>query len=116
MSIFITKTWGFSVPCGPLQFGTEGWRARARSELKPGDLVVIVGTKGPQTQSVEQGRLLGIMEPTTEVVLWQDFDLPTRPEHFDDEGEYRWPFGLYKPCSMEDSGSRSSSVGGGNVS
>jgi hypothetical protein len=34
------------------------------------------------------------MEPTTEVVLWQDFDLPTRPEDFDDEGEYRWPFGL----------------------
>ena len=34
------------------------------------------------------------MEPTTEVVLWQDFDMPTRPEDFDDEGNYRWPFGL----------------------
>jgi hypothetical protein len=34
------------------------------------------------------------MEPTTEVTRWQDFDLPTRPEHFDDEGEYRWPHGL----------------------
>jgi hypothetical protein len=34
------------------------------------------------------------MQPTTEVVLSQDFDLYTRPEDFDDEGEYRWPFGL----------------------
>src|SRR5215472_8628739 len=34
------------------------------------------------------------MEPTAEVVLWQDFDMPTRPEDFDYEGNYRWPFGL----------------------
>jgi hypothetical protein len=94
MTVFITKTWGFGIPCSPLQFSTEGWRARARTELKPGDLVAIVGTKGPRTQPAEQGRLLGIMEPTTKVVFWQDFDLPTRPEHFDTEGEYRWPFGL----------------------
>jgi hypothetical protein len=94
MNVFMTKTWGFSIPCSPLQFSTEGWRARARAELKAGDLVVIVGTKEPPTQPAERGRLLGIMELTTEVVFWQDFDLPTRPEHFDDEGEYRWPYGL----------------------
>lgn len=94
MTVFMTKTWGFGDPCGPLQFSTEGWRTRARAELRPGDLVVIVGTKELPTQPSEQGRLLGIMEPTTEVVLWQDFELPTRPEDFDDEGEYRWPFGL----------------------
>ena len=90
----MTKTWGFGIPCGPLQFSTEGWRARARASLKPGDLVVIVGTKGPRTLPAEQGRLLGIMEPTTDVAFWQDFDLPTRPEHFDEEGEYRWCYGL----------------------
>jgi hypothetical protein len=95
MTVFMTKTWGFSIPCSPLlQFSLEGFRARARAELKPGDLVVIVGTKNLPTQPAEQGRLLGIMEPTTEVVSWQDFDLPTRPEDFDDEGEYRWPHGL----------------------
>jgi|SRR5215470_7024149 len=31
MTVFMTKTWGFSDPCGPLQFSTEGWRTRARS-------------------------------------------------------------------------------------
>src|SRR5437667_2930101 len=99
MTVFITKTWGFSVPCGPLQFRTEGWRARARAELMSGDLVVIVGTKGPQTQAAEQGRVLGIMEPTTEPTFWQDFDLATRPEHFDDDGKYRWPYGLLNRAS-----------------
>ena len=94
MTVFITKTWGFSDPCWPLQFSTEGWRARARAALKVGDVVVIVGTKGPQTQPAEQGRVLGIMEPTTEVAFWQDFDLPTRAEHFDAEGEFRWPYAL----------------------
>jgi hypothetical protein len=101
MTVFMTKTWGFSDPCGPLQFSTEGWRARARAELRPGDLVVIVGTKELPTQPSEQGRLLGIMEPTTEVVLWQDFELPTRPEDFDDEGEYRWPFGLLNSAAWK---------------
>jgi len=94
MTVFMTKTWGFSDPCWPLQFSTEGWRARARAALKVGDVVVIVGTKGPQTQPAEQGRVLGIMEPTTEVAFWQDFDLPTRAEHFDAEGEFRWPYAL----------------------
>jgi hypothetical protein len=94
MTIFITKTWGFSIPCGPLQFRSEGWRARARADLKPGDMVAIIGTKGPQTKQEEQGRILGIMEPSREVTFWQDFDLPTRPEHFNEGGEYRWPFGL----------------------
>ncbi len=44
--IFITKVWGFSPPVGPLQFSSDGWRRNAREVLKPGDLVVLVGTKG----------------------------------------------------------------------
>jgi hypothetical protein len=34
------------------------------------------------------------MEPTTQPTFWQDFDLATRSEHFDEDGEYRWPYGL----------------------
>ena len=26
MTIYMTKVWGFDVPCGPLQFSTNGWR------------------------------------------------------------------------------------------
>ncbi len=72
----------------------KGWRDRARAELKPGDLVILVGTKGEPTDKDDQGRVLGMMEPTTQVVLSMDFDLPTREVDFNDEGEYRWPYGL----------------------
>lgn len=37
MAIFMTKVWGFEEPAGPLQFGKEGWRDRAREELKAGE-------------------------------------------------------------------------------
>jgi hypothetical protein len=50
-------------------------------------LVVIVGTKILRAVPAEQDLVLGIMEPTTDLVYWQDFDLPTRPEHFNDEGD-----------------------------
>jgi hypothetical protein len=94
MTVYLTKVWGFTEPVGPLQFSTDGWRDRARNALRPGDLVVLVGTKGPPTEDAERGRLLGMMEPTTEPVLSLDFDLPTRPEHFDEGAHYKWPYGL----------------------
>lgn len=90
----MTKVWSFSAPCGPLQFSTKGWRDSARATLKPGDLVVLVGTKGDQTDPDSQGRALGVMEPTIEPVSSLDFDLEKRDEDFDSEGNYRWPYGL----------------------
>jgi hypothetical protein len=93
MAVYLTKVWGFDVPCGPLQFGMAGWRDDARAKLLPGDLVVVVGTKGHPTDEADRGRVLGLMEPTTEPVLSLDFPLITRPEHFTD-GKYNWPYGL----------------------
>ena len=94
MTIYMTKVWGFGVPCGPLQFSTNGWRENAREVLQPGDLVVCVGTKGEETAPRSQGRLLGMMEPTTEVARSFDFELQTRAVDYDDEGNYRWPYAL----------------------
>jgi hypothetical protein len=94
MTVYMTKVWGFSSPSGPLQFGANGRRETARELLKPGDFVVLVGTKGPETSLDKQGRVLGMMEPTTEVVSSLDFDLQQREIDFDDEGNYRWPYGL----------------------
>ena len=101
MTIYMTKVWGFSAPCGPLEFSTNGWRDTARRILKSGDLVVLVGTKGKQTDLASQGRVLGMMEPTTEVVSSLDFDLEKRPVDFDDEGHYRWPYGLLNRRAWE---------------
>ncbi len=72
----------------------EGWRDRARALLEPGDLVILVGTKGEQTDKVDRGRVLGMVEPTTKIVLSMDFDLPSHKVHFNDADEYRWPYCL----------------------
>lgn len=95
MTIFITKVWGFGAPCGPLQFSTNGWRENALAELKDGDWVVVVGTGDAPTVPGEQGRLLGIMEPTRETVSSLDFPLETREVDYDEQGNYRWPFALH---------------------
>jgi len=84
----MTKVWGFDVPCGPLQFSTKGWRDRARDILRGGDLVVLVGTKGEETDPKSRGRVLEMMEPTTEVVSALDFDLNRRAVDFDDDGNH----------------------------
>jgi hypothetical protein len=94
MKVYLTKTWGFSAPSGPLQFSTAGWRTTARGMLEPGDLVVIVGTKGAETDEPERGKVLGLMEPTRHVVSSLDYDLIRGPQDLDASGRYKWPFGL----------------------
>jgi len=94
--MYMTKTWGFSVPCGPLQFSLSGFRDRARGLLQPGDLAAIVGTFGANTAEEERGMILGLMEPSTVIVSSLDyFDLDAvREVDRDEHGNYRWPFGL----------------------
>jgi hypothetical protein len=94
MTVYMTKTWGFGTPSGPLQFNQAGWRDRARNMLRPGDLVVIVGTMTDDTDPDERGKILGLMEPTAEIVSSLDYALSHKPRHFDETGNYRWPFGL----------------------
>lgn len=94
MTMYLTKTWGFDAPCGPLQFSLNGWRENARKVFKPGDLVVIVGTTGDETAPDERGMILGLMEPTTIIVSSLDYSLISEPKDFDENGQYRWPYGL----------------------
>lgn len=94
MTVYMTKTWGFDSPSGPLQFRNKGARDRVRAELNLGDLVVIVGTLGDETAEAERGKILGLMEPTIEPAQSLDFGLRRQPTDFDEHGNYRWPFGL----------------------
>lgn len=94
MTVYMTKTWGFASPSGPLQFSQPGWRESARKKLKPGDLVVIIGTLGSETHETERGRVLGLMQPTTTPVSSLDYKLARGPQDFDENGKYKWPFGL----------------------
>src|SRR4051812_7762266 len=94
MTVYMTKTWGFGSPSGPLQFSTNGWRTNARNVLEPGDFVVIVGTRGAETDLHERGRILGLMEPTPHIVSSLDYDLARGPQDYDAVGNYKWPYGL----------------------
>ena len=55
---------------------------------------MIVGTLGDETIEAERGKILGLMEPSTVVVSSLDYNLERRRSHFDDKGNYKWPFGL----------------------
>src|SRR5690348_5207000 len=94
MTVFLTKVWGFGEPVGPLQFSSPTWRDKAGARLEPGDLVVLVGTKDEPTSGEERGRLLGLMEPTSEPVRSLDFQLARKAHDYDEDGRYRWPYGL----------------------
>lgn len=94
MAVFMTKVYGFSEPLWPLSFGLRGYLERARSVLRPGDLVALVGTKGDETPPAFQGMLLGLMEPTTERVRTLDFPIDRRTVDSDASGAFRWPYAL----------------------
>lgn len=94
MTLFMKKTWGFSEPCGPLQFSKRGSRENARRDLQPGDRVVIVGTETDDTDPEERGMILGMMEPTTTPVMSLDFSVRRRRQDYNKDGEYKWPFAL----------------------
>lgn len=54
---------------------------------------MLVGTTSEPTPPEHRGRLLGIMEPTSEPVMSLDYDLQPTEQDFVD-GEYKWPVGL----------------------
>jgi hypothetical protein len=96
MTMYVSKVWGFDVPCGPLVFNSEGWRNNSATKLKAGDCVILVGTKGEDTAPADQNRVLGMMEPSQQRVSTLDFPLSpeTNARHFTPDGKYRWPYGL----------------------
>ncbi len=97
MTVYLTKVWGFTNPCGPLVFSKPGWRDQASEILKPDDLVVLVGTKGEKTKEEEdRGRVLGIMKPSKIKISQTDFPLEylRDPDLRDEDENFRWPYGL----------------------
>jgi hypothetical protein len=92
--MYMTKVWGFGMPVGPLQFSLNGHRINAREKLKPGDLVLLVGTQSEPTPVELRGRVLGLMEPSREPVASLDFDLKPDPEDWNENNEYKWPYAL----------------------
>lgn len=96
MTMYVTKVWGADDTAGPLVFGLEGWRDRASRMLKDGDLVILVGTMGTETDPDDRNRVLGMMEPTTIAANTSDFPLPWLydPHALLANGQFRWPYAL----------------------
>ena len=96
---FLTKVWGYEPDVYPmLGFNTAGARDKFLRESRPGDWVVMAGTLGGQTPPEQRGRLLGMAQlGTTKVdviAVLESLDYAFEDEHFDAQGNYRWPFGL----------------------
>jgi hypothetical protein len=97
--VFLTKVWGFSPRTYPaLGFASEAGRIKFLRESQPGDWVVLAGTLSAPTSPEHRGRLLGKVQLGTdeidveEVLRSVGTEIPI--EHYRDDGEYRWPYGL----------------------
>lgn len=97
--MFLTKVWGFSPEDYPaLGFNTKGARRKFLKESESGDWVVLAGTRAAPTRPKDQGRLLGKVQLGTEqidveeVVRSVGTEIPD--DHYQEDGTYRWPFGL----------------------
>lgn len=97
--IFLTKVWGFNPESYPtLGFSSEGGRNKFLKESKPGDWVIVAGTRAAPTEEKDRGRLLGKIQLGNQQVdveeVLRSIGTATRPEDYHDDGTYRWPFGL----------------------
>lgn len=97
--VFLTKVWGFDPGTYPaLGFNTEGGRRKFLKESSPGDWVVLAGTRGAPTDPIDQGRLLGKVQLGPEEVdveeVVRSVGTPIPEDHYNEDGRYRWPFGL----------------------
>lgn len=97
--LFLTKVWGFSPDEHPvLGFSSEGGRNKFLKESKPGDWVIFAGTLTFPTPSQCQGRMMGMVQLGTQEIevepLLREIGVEIPKEDYDEEGQYRWPFGL----------------------
>lgn len=90
--------WGFAPERYPVVgFNTRGARDKFLAEAKPGDFLVMAGTRTAPTPEDQRGKLLGICRMGRREVdvlaILQEVGFETKPEDYKD-GEYRWPYGL----------------------
>ncbi len=98
VAVFLTKVWGFGPETYPaLGFHRDGARLKFLRESKPGDWVVMAGTKGDDTARHQRGRLLGMVQLGADAIdveaVLESVGTPIPQEHYLD-GSYRWPHGL----------------------
>ena len=95
---FWTKTWG--APAAPhldaLTFFLESRRDDALRQLRPGDVVVYLTTTDSYADPRFRGAVAGAVEIEGKPIMVEEIGLPNRapPDHFNDDGEYRWRYAI----------------------
>jgi hypothetical protein len=95
--VFAKRFWGFDPLRWPIaSFSLEANRDALIKQSRPGDLIVFVGTKTPQTHPDEQGKLLGLAEfgriPIDSLDVLDTANL--RPVDYNLDGSFKWPKAL----------------------
>jgi hypothetical protein len=97
MQIFGTRFWGF----GPAEYPFAGFtypgsRDSLIARSRPGDLLLILGTKGEETAKEDRGQLLGLIEFERTAAFADDFILDGQiPANLlDENGKFRWPYAV----------------------
>ncbi len=98
MKVYLTKTWGFGFDTFPaLSFSEKGNRDGLLRTYKEGDWIAIAGTLSAPTAPEERGRLLGMVQVSRTIVdanEWAKTHYAGFTELFDENGNYKWPYGL----------------------
>ena len=95
--IFGTRFWGFSPQDEPfVAFKYEGTRDRIIKTTRPGDMIVVLGTKTENTSAEDQGRLLGLVEFAQTSVFADDLvsDVTRSKTELFENSSFKWPYAL----------------------
>jgi hypothetical protein len=97
-AFYWTKVWG--QPGDPseeaLLFNAKSYRDRAQSLLHSGDIVVYLTSDATHADPAFKGRVAGAVEVVGNPVMAKDMGIIdcALPEHFREDGSFRWPYGL----------------------
>lgn len=95
-----TKTWGApDIPKDDaLALSHEKTRERILEYINPRDIVIYLTSDGKEADPMLHGRLAGAIEITSPLVRVDVEhlrpDQKNRPEHYREDGRYRWQYGI----------------------
>lgn len=97
---FWTKVWGKpDLPAHEaLAFNSKRTRDEVLATIRPGDIVVYLTSDATEADPMMRGRVAGVVEiaDRPEPVMVEDIrrEKRSRPEHFREDGRFRWPHGI----------------------
>jgi hypothetical protein len=98
--LFLKKVWGFRPREAPVVgFGKAAGRSKFLAQSNATDQwIVLAATNTEFPDEEDKGRLLGLAKVYRQEVdtyqIWQEAGFPAQPAHFNEDGGFKWPYGL----------------------